>query len=107
MPLTFADMQPAHLPGAVRLSDNAGWPDREKYYRLVLDISRGFAALQAGEFMASALVTSHGDAAMVNMVMVQAPLCRLDIARLMIDQVMAAADPAKVAACCRRRCAGS
>ena len=31
MPLTFADMQPAHLPGAVRLSDNADWPDREKY----------------------------------------------------------------------------
>ncbi len=31
MPLTFADMQPAHLQGAVRLSDNAGWPDREKY----------------------------------------------------------------------------
>ena len=31
MPLTFADMQLAHLPGAVRLSDNAGWPDREKY----------------------------------------------------------------------------
>jgi hypothetical protein len=30
MPLTFADMQPAYLPGAVRLSDNAGWPDREK-----------------------------------------------------------------------------
>ena len=58
-------------------------------------MSRGFAALQAGEFMASALVTPHGDAAMVNMVIVQAPLRRLDIARLMIDQVMAAADPAR------------
>ena len=31
MPLTFAAMQPAHLSGAVRLSDNVGWPHREKY----------------------------------------------------------------------------
>jgi len=63
--------------------------------------------LQAGEFVAPALVTPHQDAVMVNIVIVQALLRRLDIARLMIDQVMAAADPAKVAACCRRRCAGS
>ena len=56
-------------------------------------MSRGFAALQAGEFMASALTTPHGAAAMVNMVIVQAPLRRLDIARLMIDQVMAAPHP--------------
>ena len=45
MPLTFAAMQPAHLPGAMRLSADAGWPHREEDWRLVLDISRGFAAL--------------------------------------------------------------
>ena len=48
MPLTFAAMQPAHLPGAMRLSADAGWPHREEDWRLVLDISRGFAALQEG-----------------------------------------------------------
>ena len=51
MPLTFASMQPAHLPGAMRLSADAGWPHREEDWRLVLDISRGFAALQEGEVL--------------------------------------------------------
>ena len=94
MPLTFAAMQPAHLPGAMRLSADAGWPHREEDWRLVLDISRGFAALQEGEVVATALATPFGDAAMVNMVIVDASLRRMGIARAMMERVMAAANPA-------------
>ena len=94
MPLTFAAMQPAHLPGAVRLSTDAGWPHREEDWRLVLDISRGFAALQEGKVVATALATPFGDAAMVNMVIVDASLRRMGIARAMMELVMAAANPA-------------
>ena len=94
MPLTFAAMQPAHLPGALRLSADAGWPHREKDWRLILDISRGFAALQEGEVLATALATPFGDAAMVNMVIVDALLRRMGIARAMMERHMAATDPA-------------
>ena len=94
MPLTFATMQPEHLPGAVRLSADAGWPHREEDWRLVLDISHGFVAVQEGEVVATALATPFGNAAMVNMVIVDASLRRKGIARVMMERVMAVADPA-------------
>ena len=94
MPLTFAAMQPEHLPGAVRLSADAGWPHREEDWRLVLDISHGFVAVQEGEVVATALATPFGNAAMVNMVIVDASLRRKGIARVMMERVMAVADPA-------------
>ena len=93
-PLTFAAMQPGHLPGAVRLSADAGWPHREEDWRLVLDISHGFVAVQEGKVVATALATPFGNAAMVNMVVVDASLRRMGIARAMMERVMAAADPA-------------
>ena len=94
MPLTFATMQPEHLPCAVRLSADAGWPHREEDWRLILDISHGFVALQEGEVVATALATPFGNAAMVNMVIVDASLRRKGIARAMMERVMAVADPA-------------
>ena len=94
MPLTFATMQPEHLPGAVRLSADAGWPHREEDWRLILDISHGFVAVQEGEVVATALATPFGNAAMVNMVIVDASLRRKGIARAMMERVMAVADPA-------------
>jgi len=94
MSLTFAAMQPEHLPGAVRLSADAGWPHREEDWRLILDISHGFVALQEGEVVATALATPFGNAAMVNMVIVDASLRRKGIARAMMERVMAVADPA-------------
>ena len=94
MPLTFAAMQPEHLPGAVRLSADAGWPHREEDWRLILDISHGFVAVQEGEVVATALATPFGNAAMVNMVIVDASLRRKGIARAMMERVMAVADPA-------------
>ena len=94
MPLTFATMQPEHLPGAVRLSADAGWPHREEDWRLILDISHGFVAVQEGQVVATALATPFGNAAMVNMVIVDASLRRKGIARAMMERVMAVADPA-------------
>ena len=94
MSLTFAAMQPEHLPGAVRLSADAGWPHNEEDWRLVLDISHGFVAVQEGEVVATALATPFGNAAMVNMVIVDASLRRKGIARAMMERVMAVADPA-------------
>ena len=94
MSLTFAAMQPEHLPGAVRLSADAGWPHREEDWRLVLEISHGFVAVQEGEVVATALATPFGNAAMVNMVIVDASLRRKGIARAMMERVMAVADPA-------------
>ena len=94
MSLTFAAMQPEHLPGAVRLSADAGWPHREEDWRLILDISHGFVAVQEGEVVATALATPFGNAAMVNMVIVDASLRRKGIARAMMERVMAVADPA-------------
>ena len=94
MSLTFAAMQPEHLPGALRLSADAGWPHREEDWRLILDISHGFVAVQEGEVVATALATPFGNAAMVNMVIVDASLRRKGIARVMMERVMAVADPA-------------
>ena len=94
MPLTFAAMHPAHLPGAISLSADAGWPHREEDWRFVMDITRGFAALQEGEVVANALATPFRDAAMVDMVIVNALLRRMGIARAMMERVMATANPA-------------
>ena len=94
MSLTFAAMQPEHLPGAVRLSADAGWPHREEDWRLIRHISHGVVAVQEGEVVATALATPFGNAAMVNMVIVDASLRRKGIARAMMERVMAVADPA-------------
>ena len=94
MNLTYAAMEPAHLAGAVRLSADVGWPHRKEDWRLVLDISHGFVALQEGEVVATAMATPFGNAAMVNMVIVDAPLRGIGVARAMMERVMTAADPA-------------
>ena len=94
MNLTYAAMEPAHLAGAVRLSADVGWPHSKEDWRLVLDISHGFVALQEGEVVATAMATPFGNAAMVNMVIVDAPLRGMGVARAMMERVMTAADPA-------------
>ena len=43
--LTFAPFAPAHLEGALRLSQEAGWPHRMEDWRLVQRISRGVVVL--------------------------------------------------------------
>ena len=94
MNLTYAAMEPAHLAGALRLSADVGWPHRKEDWRLVLDISHGFVALQEGEVVATAMATPFGNAAMVNMVIVDAPLRGMGVARAMMERVMMATDPA-------------
>ena len=42
--IAFATFAPEHLDGAVRLSRQAGWPDRREDWATVLALSTGFVA---------------------------------------------------------------
>lgn len=62
---------PDHLESAVRLSRQAGWSHRLEDWQLVLALSEGVVAVDAGRVVGTTLVTAFGnDCATINMVIV-------------------------------------
>jgi GNAT superfamily N-acetyltransferase len=61
-----------YLPGALRLSAEAGWPHRAEDWALNLAVSEGVVALVGDEVMGTALCTNFGDVAALNMIIVDA-----------------------------------
>lgn len=89
----FMPMQRAHLPGALALSVDAGWPHRRDDWELVLGISKGCVALVGDKVVATALVTPFGNAAMVNLVVVDRPLRGRGLGREIMTRAMTTLDP--------------
>lgn len=63
-----------HLPGALALSQAAGWPHRAEDWALNLTVSQGVAAVADGRVMGTALCSLHGPVATLNMIIVDAVL---------------------------------
>lgn len=63
-----------HLPGALALSQGAGWPHRAEDWALNLTVSQGVAAVADGRVMGTALCSLHGPVATLNMIIVDAAL---------------------------------
>lgn len=78
----------AHLDGALRLSSEAGWPHRAEDWQLTLSVSKGVVALLDGAVVGTALCSTFGDVATMNMIIVDARMRGRGLGRALMDQVI-------------------
>jgi GNAT superfamily N-acetyltransferase len=84
--ISLEAMGTEHLDGAVRLSQEAGWPHRREDWELVLSVSKGIVALQGDHVVATTMVTPFGsDTAAINMVIVDAAMRGRGLGRRLMD----------------------
>jgi GNAT superfamily N-acetyltransferase len=91
--LTLTPFTPAHIPGATRLSREAGWPHRAEDWALVSGLSEGVVILDGAEVMGTALCTSFGDRASLNSIIVDERLRGQGWGRRLMTAVMDLAGP--------------
>lgn len=92
-PLLLQPFTTAHLPGALRLSQQAGWPHRAEDWGLTLSVSQGVVVEHEGQVMATALCSAFGPVAALNMIIVDAALRGRGLGRKLMDAVIAEAGP--------------
>lgn len=81
----------AHLPGAVLLSQAAGWPHRPEDWELTLSVSQGVAAMEGGRVVGTALCSLHGPVATLNMIIVDEAMRGRGLGRRLMQRVIALA----------------
>lgn len=79
---------PDHLEGAVRLSQQAGWPHRAEDWALTLSASRGVAAVSGDAVVGTALCSTFGDVAALNMIIVDASMRGRGLGRKLMNAVI-------------------
>jgi len=84
----LAPFDMAHLPQALRLSRQAGWPHRTEDWALTLSASKGVVALEEGRVVGTALCSTFGDVAMLNMIIVDEAMRGRGLGRLLMQAVM-------------------
>src|SRR5690606_106273 len=91
--ITLAPMLPAHLPGAVALSQAAGWPHRLADWQLALELGRGVVALRDGVVVGTACATPFGEVARLNLIIVAEALRGRGLGARLVQAAMARAAP--------------
>ena len=86
--LALRPFAPKHIPGALRLSQEAGWPHRAEDWALTLSVSRGVVALREGEIVGTALCSIFGDVAAINMIIVDASMRGQGLGRKLMQAVL-------------------
>lgn len=81
----------AHLPGALRLSQEAGWPHQIGDWTLTLSASEGVVVLDNDDVVGTALCTDFGQVASLNMIIVDARMRGRGLGRRLMEAVMALA----------------
>lgn len=84
---------PQHLPGALRLSQQAGWPHRAEDWALTLSVSDGVVALDGEVVVGTALCSCFGDVATLSMIIVDASMRGRGLGRELMAAVMDRAGP--------------
>lgn len=87
--LCFLPFDASHLAGALRLSQEAGWPHRAEDWALTLSVSQGVVALAGGEVVGTALCSVFGDVAAMNMIIVDARMRGRGIGRSLMTHILA------------------
>jgi len=78
-----------HLPEAIALSQQAGWPYRREDWQMLLSISDGLVAEEDGRVVGCCLVTPYGDdVATINMVIVDENLRGHGIGRTLMTRAL-------------------
>ncbi|MBO0904119.1 GNAT family N-acetyltransferase [Jiella sonneratiae] len=93
MPLpSILPFQPDDVHGAVRLSQNEGWPHTERDWGLIASISQGFVARDGERIVGTAFATPYGDdVAMLNMIVVDAAMRGRGLGRRLVETIIEAA----------------
>lgn len=94
--LRIAALETAHLPGALRLSREAGWPHRTEDWELSLSVSQGVVALDGEAVVGTALCTPFGAVASLNMIIVVGRMRGRGLGRKLMTAVMALAGDREV-----------
>jgi GNAT superfamily N-acetyltransferase len=89
--LRLLDFLPDHIPGAVALSQAAGWPHRAEDWALTLSQSSGVVAVEGEKLVGTALVSDFGPVATLSMIIVDAPLRGRGLGRKLMDAILARA----------------
>jgi GNAT superfamily N-acetyltransferase len=86
--LPIVPFEPAHLHGALRLSQEAGWPHQSEDWMLTLSVSQGAVALDGEAVVGTALCTPFGRVALLNMIIVDARMRGRGLGRELMTAVM-------------------
>ncbi|WP_071795201.1 GNAT family N-acetyltransferase [Natronohydrobacter thiooxidans] len=89
--LEIAPFTEAHLPGALALSQAAGWPHRIEDWALGLSVSQGVAAVSNGRVVSTGLCSFHGPVATLNMIIVDETMRGQGLGRQVMERIIALA----------------
>lgn len=79
----------SHLDGALRLSQEAGWPHRREEWAMLLALGQGFVALDGATVVGTAILTPFGsDHAAISMVIVAGAMRGRGLGRQLMDTAL-------------------
>ena len=78
----------AHLPGALVLSRQVGWPHRLEDWEMNLALSQGVVALDGSRVAGTTLCTRFGDVALLNMIIVDGAMRGRGLGRMLMAAAM-------------------
>jgi GNAT superfamily N-acetyltransferase len=87
--ITLVPFGPEHIDGAVRLSQQAGWPHRAEDWALTLSTAQGVVALDGEQIVGTALCSDFGDVATLNMIIVDEACRGRGLGRRLMDAIIA------------------
>lgn len=90
--LQLLDFSPKHVPEALRLSQQVGWPHRREDWALTLSQSTGVVVCNDDRVVGTALVSLFGDVATLSMIIVDEALRGQRLGRTLMAAIIARAE---------------
>ncbi|MGS4984453.1 Acetyltransferase (GNAT) domain-containing protein [Pseudosulfitobacter pseudonitzschiae] len=87
--ITFEPFTQGHLADGLRMSQAVQWPHRAEDWALSLSVSNGVVAMADGQVVGTALCSSFGAVATMNMIIVDADMRGCGLGRGLMERVIA------------------